>query len=232
MGKQPLPETSTVNATPEMTPEAARIFEVFQKKQDSLTREFRRELAKLAKQPLPPDDQEEATAGVQDSSSNSSSSEDRSSSNDDDNDDEMNGAVSSSEDEDPNVPLPPPADPDKPSARAKLQKLEVQALKAKKPKPKSKKGRGKGNKKNADKKSKEINGVGHSPYPPGFIRFPPAGAIMGMKADGTMVNGEGVNGEKKERVRASKNEFKRLDELYVFLGSYLDTQCLGAVVIF
>ncbi|KAI5840555.1 hypothetical protein DFP73DRAFT_482409 [Morchella snyderi] len=37
---------------------------------------------------------------------------------------------------------------------------------------------------------------------------------MGMKSDGSMINGDAADNEKKARVRASKMEFKRLDEVY------------------
>lgn len=211
MGKQTLPETA--NATATMIPEAARrLMERYRKEHERINLEFKRGFEKLTpEQSLPPDDPR-GIAG-EDSSTGTSSSEDSSSSH------ETDGADNSSEDEDSKIPLPPPADPDKPAtttalakrAKPRVRANEASKLNAKKSKAKSKKEQGKENNKNVDKKQ-ETNGINPSSYA-GFMRFLPPGSIIGMKPDGTVVNGEGTDGEKKERTRASKIEFKRLDEL-------------------
>lgn len=214
MGKQTLP--GVVNATATMIPEAARLMERYQKEQERLALKFRRELEKLTPgQSLPPDDPQ-GTPGGGSSTSSSSSSEDSNSSH------ETDRADNSSDDEDSKIPLPPPADPDKPAAAAALAKraklglrtTEASKLKAKKSKAKSGTEQGKENNKNVDKKQ-ETNGIKPSSYA-SLMRFLPPGTVIGVKPDGTVVNGEGTDGEKKERIRASKMEFKRLDELYAF----------------
>lgn len=222
-----------VNATVKMIPEAARLMERYQKEQERLALKFRRELEKLTPgQSLPPDDPQGTPGG--DSSINSSFSEDSHETDGADNssDDEdsktpllppagPDGEDNSSEDEDSKIPLPPPADPDKPATAAApakhtklgLRAIEASKLKAKNSKAESKTEQGKENNRNVDKKQ-ETNGIKPNSYSdPG--RFLPPGYAIGIKPDGT-VNGEGVDSEKKERIRASKMEFKRLDELYVF----------------
>lgn len=225
-----------VNATVKMIPEAARLMERYQKEQERLALKFRRELEKLTPgQSLPPDDPQGTPGG--DSSINSSFSEASNSSHETDgadnsSDDEdsktplpppadPDGEDNSSEDEDSKIPLPPPADPDKPAAaaaQAKRTKLglrttEASKLKAKNSKAESKPEQGKEINRNVDKKQ-ETNGIKPNSYS-GLGRFLPPGYVIGVKPGGT-VNGEGVDSEKKERIRASKMEFKRLDELYVF----------------
>lgn len=214
MGKHTLPET--VNATAPMIPEfeAARLLEHYQKEQERLTLKFKKDLEKLTSgQSLTPNNPEGTPGG--DSSSSSLSSEDSSSSH------ETDGADNSSEDERSKIPLPPPADPDKPTAAADLAKRaklgvrtnKISKLKAKKSKAKSKNEQGKENNRSVDKKQ-DTNGVKPNLYT-SLGRFLPPGSVIGMKSNGTVINGEDADGEKKERVRASKMEFKRLDELYV-----------------
>lgn len=213
MGKQTLPET--VNATTKMIPEASRLIKYYQKEQDRLTLEFKQALKNLTSgESLTPNDLE--APGGDDSSSSSSSSEDSSSSSHG-----TDRADNSSEDEHSKIPLPPPADPDKPAAAADLAKRvklgvrtnNVSKLKVKKSQAKSKE-QGKENDRNVDQKQ-ETTGIKPTMYTD-LRRFRPPDSEMGMKSDGTVVNGESADGEKKERVRASKMEFKRLDELYVF----------------
>lgn len=214
MGKQTLPKT--VNATAKMIPKASRLIKHYQKEHDRLTLEFKQALKTLTSgESLTPNNLE-APGG--DDSSSSSSSEDSSSNHGTDE------ADNSSEDEHSKIPLPPPADPDKPAAAADLAKRaklgvqtnNVSKLKVKKSRAKFEE-QGKENNIHVDQKQETI-GI----KPPMYTdytdptRFLPPGYEIGMKSDGTVVNGESANGEKKERVRASKMEFKRLDELYVF----------------
>lgn len=210
MGKQTL--SGPVNATVTMIPEAARLMERYQKEQERLALKFRRELEKLTP----------GTPGG-DSSTSSSSSEDSNRSH------ETDEVDNSSDDEDSKIPLPPPADPDKPAAAAALAKraklglrtTETSKLKAKNLKAESKTEQGKENNKNVDKKQ-ETNGIKPSSYSDPMRFLPPGSTVMGVKLDGTVVNGEGADGEKKERIRASKMEFKRLDELYAFQSWFIN----------
>lgn len=221
MGKQPL--LGTVNATAKMIPEASRLIKYYQKEHDRLTLEFKQALKNLTSgESLTPNDLE--APGGDDSSSSSSCSEDSSSSHGTDgadNSSEDEHLKIPSEDEHSKIPLPPPADPDKPAAAADLAKRaklgvrtnNVSKLKVKKPQAKSME-QGKESNINVDREQ-ETTGIKTTQYT-GLMRFLPPGSEIGMKYDGTVVNGESADGEKKERVRASKMEFKRLDELYVF----------------
>lgn len=206
----------TANATNPMQPEIAQLMDRYKKIREDIALKFEQELKELvAGQPLSRDNPEETAAG-EDLGTCSSSS--------DSNSDETDEAEDSSDDEDSKIPLPSPANPDKPATAASLAKREklgmrseASKLKSKKSKSKpkskskskSKKKRGKESKKNMDKKQ-EANGMSPSTYT-SMMRFLPPG----------VTNGTSPDSEKKERIRASKMEFKRLDELYVSRSYFL-----------
>lgn len=220
MGKQlePLQEEPAI---PAKTSPEAQLIERYKKKQEKLasklTLEFERDLKKLAAQQSL-HNVIEGIATEEDSSIASS---------EDSNETEAND---SSEDEDSKVPLPPPADPDKSHIAGALPKRERPGvgtngkLKSKKSKSRPKDKWGKENKKSLDKKQ-ETNGTKPS-INAGLTRPLPSGSVMGMKLNGTVINGDGVDSEKKERIRASKTEFKRLDELYVFKSDFYTDNCV------
>ncbi|KAH0611205.1 uncharacterized protein H6S33_011632 [Morchella sextelata] len=208
-----------------MTPEATQLFALYQEKQDNLAMEFKRALANLTGTSLPSEPRKEIVRDVQDSSSNLSDSEDCS------NNDETDGhGDSSSSDEDP--PLPPAADPSNPLSPSELARLAKGGRRSRK---------NESSNLNAKKRSKSTNGVAKKKLEINGITTngvkngangvanllpnrgnlnsysgPPLspGSVMGMKSDGSMVNGDVADNEKKARVRASKMEFKRLDEVY------------------
>jgi hypothetical protein len=221
------PLTETMASATAMTPEATQLFALYQEKQDNLAMEFRRALANLTGTSLPSEPRKEIVRDVQDSSSNLSDSEDCS------NNDETDGhGDSSSSDEDP--PLPPAADPSNPLSPSELARLAKGGRRSRK---------NESSNLNAKKRSKSTNGVAKKKLEINGITTngvkngangvanllpnrgnlnsysgPPLspGSVMGMKSDGSMVNGDVADNEKKARVRASKMEFKRLDEVYVF----------------